>query len=39
MTILQKDYVYEVIQGETYTTSTHGTPATPGYWTYGSLAV
>ena len=33
MSILQKDYTYEVIQGETYTTSTPGIPATDGYWT------
>lgn len=33
MSILQKDYVYEIVQGTTTTTSTPGTPATPGYWT------
>ena len=33
MSILQKDYIYKVIPGESYTTSTPGTPATPGYWT------
>jgi len=33
MSILQKDYVYEIIQGESYTTSTPGIPATDGYWT------
>lgn len=32
MSILQKDYIYEVIPGESYTTSTPGTLATDGYW-------
>jgi len=33
MTILQKDFNYEVVLGEVYTTSTPGTPATDAYWT------
>lgn len=33
MSILQKDFIYEVIPGELITTSTPGTPATDGYWT------
>lgn len=33
MTILQKDFNYEVIYGETYTSSTPGSPGQDGYWT------
>jgi hypothetical protein len=33
MTVLQKDHTYEIVQGESYTVTTPGTPATPGYWT------